>query len=84
MGFTIEFRMRTVSFGTTKFEVYLHRRFVVREGQEGFVYGRKARLIKIYDHCIRVLYLEEENRYRLFDAVFVPFEANVPRSAWTT
>jgi hypothetical protein len=56
----------------------------MQEGQEGYVCGRKARLVKIYDHCIRVLYLEESDRYKLFDSVFVPFEATVSKSHWST
>jgi hypothetical protein len=56
----------------------------MQEGQEGLVYGRKARLVKVFSHCIRVLYLEGDGRYKLLEALFVPFEANVPASAWTT
>lgn len=56
----------------------------MQEGQEGYACGRKVRLVKIFSHCIRVLFLEETERYKLLEKVFVPFEDNVPKSYWTT
>ena len=53
-------------------------------GQEGYVYGRKARLIRIFSDCIRVLFLEGTDRSKMLDEPFEPFEANVSKGCWTT
>lgn len=51
-------------------------------GQTGFVCGRKAKIVAVYTHCIRVLYLEPTDRSKMLDLPFAPFESNVPKSYW--
>lgn len=51
-------------------------------GQTGLVCGRKAKIVAVYAHCIRVLYLESTERSKMLDLPFTPFESNVPKSYW--